>query len=313
MKRICAGAVAIMLLLSAFFLFSACDTLTAQEGVEVLAAAYENSVSKWGDIYQYHEKVTQKASVEKSGYIIDSVVNVHCYHDGEEYHKDKDLALTINDQYYISVMDEGGKETSTLKGSNMLTAGYSPHEESGVDALFLTASASESVKYCQGGVSAADVISSGWFEERYSLAEKLSIFADLSAEDMEFVDTDDARGGAEKRFMSTTLTFKVSEEYIKSHPDSPLEGEYVSVYIVNVNLTGEPDYRISSVTVYKPEKLGAFTANYESYLLSITYLGPNISVPDRLSESGGKREWTEKNDLWTEGVNEGYLFKPDFI
>ena len=122
MKKIFAGTIAIMLLLSAFFLFSACDTLTAQEGADILAEAYENSVTKWGDIYQYHEKVTKKAVVGQSGYITDSVVNVHCFHDGEEYHKDKDLALTINDQYYISVMDEGGKETSTLKGSNALTA-----------------------------------------------------------------------------------------------------------------------------------------------------------------------------------------------
>lgn len=313
MKKIYAGTIAIMLLLSAFFLFSACDALTAQEGADILAEAYENSVTKWGDIYQYHEKVTKKAAVGQSGYITDSVVNVHCFHDGEEYHKDKDLALTINDQYYISVMDEGGKETSTLKGSNALTAGLSTHDESGVDALFLTATEKESARYCQSGISSANIISSGWFKEKYSLAAKLSILADLTAEDIEFIDTDDARGGAEKRFMSTTLTFKVSDEYLQSHPDSPLAGEYVSVYIVNVDLSGEPDHRISSVTVYKPEKLGAFTANYESYLLSITYLGPNISVPDMLSESDGKREWAEKTDLWQNGVNTGYLFQPDFV
>ena len=313
MKKIFAGTIAIMLLLSAFFLFSACDTLTAQEGADILAEAYENSVTKWGDIYQYHEKVTKKAAVGQSGYITDSVVNVHCFHDGEEYHKDKDLALTINDQYYISVMDESGKETSTLKGSNALTAGLSTHDESGVDALFLTATEKESARYCQSGISASNVISSGWFEQNYSLAAKLGVFADLTVDDMEFIDTDDAQNGAEKRFMSTTLTFKVNDEYLQRHPDSPLEGEYVSVYIVNVNLAGEPDYRISSVTVYKKEKLGALTLNYESYLLSITYLGPNISVPDSLSESGGKREWTEKSDLWQNGLNKGLLFTPDFI
>ena len=302
-----------IILTSAILIFCACGTLTAQEGADVLAQAYENSVSKWGGIYQYHEKVTEKASADKSGYITDTVVNVHCYHDGEEYHTDTDLALTINDQYYISVMDEGGKETSTLKGSNAVTAGYSAHGEGGTDALFLTASGEGEAKYCQSGISASNVISSGWFEQNYSLASKLGVFADLTVDDMEFIDTDDAQNGAEKRFMSTTLTFKVNDGYLQRHPDSPLEGEYVSVYIVNVNLAGEPDYRISSVTVYKTEKLGALTLNYESYLLSITYLGLNISVPDSLSESGGKREWTEKSDLWQNGLNEGLLFTPDFI
>ena len=296
MKKKLLTAVAAVLIAVCAAATAGCYTLGADEAFALLSESCENSVEKWGDIYRYEEKITRKAESGAPGYIKDSVVNVHCYHDGENYHKDRDYAVTIDENYYLSEIDGGGKETTSLTGSNNIICG----NNSSTDVLCVTKNTGgESVRTYQSGVAANNFTQSGMFGSEYSLKSKLAELARLSRDDIRFVDTDDAEGGAQTRFMTTKLTFEVTRSYLESHPESVLEGDYVCVQIVNVNLSGEPDYRISSIYVYKTESLGGFSLAYDSYILSISYLGPNVSVPDvSEKDSDGNAVWNLRGDLW---------------
>lgn len=315
-RRVVLMLLTVILLLTAAA-FAGCRTLTPEEGYELLTEAYDNSVEKWGGIYLYEEKITQKATPDAAGYIKDSVVNVHCYHDGENYHPDQDYAVTITDSYYMSQTDDGGKETTELTGSNSVVAGASERDGASRDAIFVTKSqnGTRDEKAVKSDISAKEFTQSAWFEDNYSLISKLSVLSDLTEDDILFVDTSDAPGGAQTQFMTTKLTFKVTQTYLDRHPGSVLDGNYVSVQIVNVNLSGEPDYRISSIYVYKTETLAGLNLAYESYLLNISYLGPNISVPDADEKnSDGSKVWLEREDLWDgERIAADALYVPDYI
>ncbi len=84
--------------------------------------------------------------------------------------------------------------------------------------------------------------------------------------------------------------------------------EFVYIGIVNVSLLSkQSDYRISNLYVYKTETVGnsdLLKLDYESYVLNITYLGPNINPID-------SKDFTAKSDSFdTKLINPNYLFKP---
>lgn len=117
-----------------------------------------------------------------------------------------------------------------------------------------------------------------------------------------------ASDGKEKVFMTTKLSFKLTEEYLTAHLEaSYLDGNYVYVEIVNVGLFGKVDYRLNNIYVYKTEKIGGMDLlklDYESYVLNISYMDPNINPIEQ-------KIFEQKSDLFANGVlNTDYLFKP---
>lgn len=296
MKRITAAAIAVAAIFILALSAGGCVKLSDEEGYEVLRAAYRNTVAKWQDIYQWEESVRVKADADRLGSITNTVVNVHCDVDGDEYVKDSNYAVTINEVFYEEKTDASAKVTTRMTGKNQLTCGAA----GGEDALFIAKTEGKqfSANY-QSGVKAEALTDSAWFRDKYALTAKIAELGELSAEDMifQFEHLGEQKGEALRQGLMTKLTFKVSDAYLSAYRAqngraSVFEGAYVYVEIVNVNIgAGEPDYRMSTLYVYDVESLGAgLSLDYERYTLKISYLGPNIGVPkstDKVKDDAG--------------------------
>lgn len=293
-----------------------CATLGQEEAYGVLSEAYRNTLAKWSDIYQWEESIREKAEQNQIGRITNTTVNVHCDVAGDDYVKDSNYAVTINEAFYEEIEDASSKITTTLTGKNSVVCALAAD---GVDRLYVTRAEGKTFRASyQDGVSARAFTASQFYREKYSLESRLTELGGLQAEDMifEFDGSGSADGSAKRQGILTKLVFRVSQRYLEEYAaqtgkKSTLDGAYVDLEIVNVSLSGTPDYRISNLYVYKIENLGGLQLDYEAYTLKITYLGPNIAVPklkDKVKDDSGKEYTWERAKLFEEGLLDGVLY-----
>lgn len=316
-KRLIIFTLIIVVLAASLFSLTACSTLKDNDAFDILREAYENSTglkqgSRWGEIYYYQEQIKEKAYLDNgecvNGYQNTLSVNIHCKSDDEcNYYLDQDYTAQVEEKFYTETIDKTEKTTINFIGSNNI---YAVNNKNKVPSLFITKNNQTlgEEKYTQADVTPQSLTKSEWFKQ-YTLQSKLSILSDLTLNDIDFVDTKDAKNGRETMFMTTKLSFKIKKSYFESHPEAKiLNGNYVYIEIVNVSLLSKnADYRISNLYVYKTENVGnseLLKLDYESYALNISYLGPNINPID-------SKDFTTKADLFdTKLINQNYLFKP---
>lgn len=327
-KRIIVTISLLVILIVSMFSLSACSPITHEEAFDILRDAYENSVglkegSEWGDIYFYQETISVKAYLDENGNPVDgkqisTSVNVHCdYNNDNSYDKDKNYNASISESFSKETIDSTEKTSTVYLGANEI---YAVNNKKNLPYLFVTKKTQdldakkESVEnYAQSNVQAKDFTSSEFFKP-YTLESKLSVLKDLTLNDIEFVDTKDVKDGASKVFMTTKLSFKIKEDFLTAHPETKvLDGDYVYIEIVDVDLSSKTDYRISNLYVYKTEKVGGIDMlkiEYESYKLNISYMGPFISTIDNDEKNDDKTpKWTIKDDLFSNGIiDQKYTF-----
>lgn len=317
-KRILIILTTILILTVTICSLTACAPLSDDDAFDIFKTAYENSLgyngNQWGNIYYYQEKVKEKAYLKDGesvdGFQHDLSVNVHCALDKKNnYIFDKDYSASVYESYNKETIDKTEKTTMTFIGSNDIYA--VSDKDTKEESLFINkkVGSSDAEKFMQSNVKTKDFTSSDWFKP-YTLESKLSIFKDLlqNKNNIEFVDTQEVSGGKQTSFMTTKLSFKISQEYFATHPEAKvLDGKYVYVEIVDVDLSSKHDYRISNVYVYKTEKVGGadwLELDYESYILNISYLGPNINPI-------APKDYTKQTDIFTNNmINPNFLFKP---
>ena len=329
-KRIIVTVLLLAILMLGAFALSSCSPITGEEAFDILKDAYENSVgvkdgSEWGDIYFYQETVKVNAYIDENGDPVEGEqrslsVNVHCdYNDDNSYNKDKNYNASINESFSKETIDKTEKTTTVYLGANDI---YAVNNKKDVPYLFVTkktqdldAKKENAENYAKADVNAKDFTSSEFFKP-YTLKSKLDVIKDLTLDDITFVDTKDVKNGYSQVFMTTKLAFKIKEEFFAAHPETRiLDGNYVYVEIVDVDLSNATDYRISNLYVYKTEKVGGsdmLKIDYESYKLNISYMGPFISVIDSEEKLENKNpKWTLKDDLFTSGnIDQKYMFSP---
>ena len=299
-----------------------CSTLTPTEGIDALKQAYANTRDNYNDIYQYNEKIYNKATYESKGSIKNEVVNINCAVD-KDYNilKDKDYAINIYEDMYIETMDQSAKINNKFVASNSVTVGETrvngDKSNAKVDGLFVNAKTLAirendnkeqwlEVNKCQQDVNAKIFYGTEYFRDKQLMNKQ--IMQEIGLLESKYMNFDIDKGGIVKKGRTVDYTFKVTAEYLEYYKNthdgnsSLFDGKYVWIQTSH--------NRIANVYVYKEEVLGAgLTAEYESYLFMITYLGKRIDMPKLPSATESAPQYVKEtifeNGLFKEGVLSG--------
>ncbi len=276
------------IMVTSIVLLSGCQSLTPDEGYEALREALNNTIRPTDDrehasnshIFYWKESVTNKQS-STSSTVVTTTANVLCeidkdYHfvkDGEGEYDYAGLKVNVTKKYDTNLVyelmcgvDAEGNDRLAYRGS-----------------LDGTAQLTNDDKYTfEVGTSAKSFVQSERFTP-YTLQAKLAELDSLKKEDLVFEGV--PNGGVEKKSKVTTITCKLSDEYLANYKatngyDSILTGKYVVIEIAY--------NRISALFVYQNEPgieesntSGILALEYESYKLEIVYTGPKFTVPHK--------------------------------
>lgn len=280
MKKVTKFILCLTLLATILFtcLLSGCQSLTPDEGYELLQTAIENTLhNDNAHIFYWKENVsTPRAGI--TNLVKTTTVNVLCdidkdYNFVKESDGDydyKNLKAKVTKSYdgklvyeqYCGYSDDGNSYLATrgnINGQNALT-----NEDS----------------YAFENMLAKDYVLSDKFKE-YSLEAKLKELKSLKREDLVIDETQN--GKVEKKGKVVTITAKISDAYARAYEEangekSVFEGKYLTI---------ELSYdRVSAIIVYQNEPgvnesntQGILALEYESYKLEIVYTGPKFTVP----------------------------------
>jgi|GEM_PF-2549845 len=272
---LCLSLLAVMLCTC---LLSGCQSLSGDEGYELMQKAIENTLhDNNAHIFYWKENVsTPREGI--TNLVETTTVNVLCAIDrdynfvkeGAGEYDYEDLKARVNKSYdgklvyeqYCGYAENGNSYLATRGDKNGTT-------------LLTNADA-----YAFESMVAEDYVLSDKFKE-YTLEEKLKELKSLKREDL-LID-EFQNGKVEKKGNVVTITCKVSDAYAEAYKNanghkSVLEGKYMTI---------EMSYdRIAAIIVYQNDPgasesntQGILALEYESYKLEIVYTGPKFTVP----------------------------------
>ncbi|MBQ8177631.1 MAG: hypothetical protein IJ033_00405 [Clostridia bacterium] len=261
-----------------------CQSLSGDEGYDLLQKAIDNTLhDDNAHIFYWKESISTPRPNSITNLVETTTVNVLCTID-----RDYNFVKEGDGEYDYE--DLKARVTKSYDGKQVyeLYCGYAADGNSyqavrgaldGQTALTANDSYSFTDRVAEEYVMSNDF-------KPYTLAEKLKELKSLKREDLLVEEYEN--GGVEKKGNVTTITCKLSEDYLRAYEEangakSVLEGKYVTI---------EMAYdRISAIIVYQHDPnagesntQGILALEYESYKFEVVYTGPKFTVPSKQKE-----------------------------
>ena len=260
-------------------LLTGCQSLTGDEGYNAMQQAIDNTLSlDNAHIFYWKESIATPREGSITNLVETTTANVLCT-------IDRDYNFVKNGDGEYDYDDLKARVTKTYDGKSVyeLYCGVAENNSSYLatrGSLTGTTPLTSEDKYSFESKTAKEYVMSEAFKP-YTLAEKLKELKGLKREDILIEEYDN--GKVERKGQVTTITCKLSENYLKAYEEangkkSVLDGKYVTI---------EMAYdRISAVIVYQNdpkatgENTGLLALEYESYKFEVVYTGPKFTVPN---------------------------------
>lgn len=271
--------VSLLAVMVATSLLVGCQSLTGDEGYVALQKAIDNTLhDNNAHIFYWKESKSTPRPNSITNLVETTTVNVLCTID-----RDYNFVKESNAEYDYEGLK--ARVTKSYDGKQVYEL-FCGEAENGNSYLAtrgdingqkaLTANDS----YSFTNMTAEEYVQSEAFKQ-YTLAEVLKELKGLKREDLLVEEYEN--GGVEKKGNVTTITCKLSEDYLKAYENangqkSVLDGKYVTIEMAYE--------RISAIIVYQNDPnagesntSGILALEYESYKLEIVYTGPKFNIP----------------------------------
>ena len=271
--------VSLLAVMVATSLLVGCQSLTGDEGYVALQKAIDNTLHDNNThIFYWKESKSTPRPNSITNLVETTTVNVLCTID-----RDYNFVKESNAEYDYEGLK--ARVTKSYDGKQVYEL-FCGEAENGNSYLAtrgdingqkaLTANDS----YSFTNMTAEEYVQSEAFKQ-YTLAEVLKELKGLKREDLLVEEYEN--GGVEKKGNVTTITCKLSEDYLKAYENangqkSVLDGKYVTIEMAYE--------RISAIIVYQNDPnagesntSGILALEYESYKLEIVYTGPKFNIP----------------------------------
>lgn len=270
--------VSLFAIMASTLFLSGCQSLTGDEGYDLMKKAIANTLSSDNaHIFYWKESIATPREGSITNLVETTTANVLCtidrdYHfvkSGEGEYDYDDLKARVTKTHDGKLVYEQYCGVAENNKSYLATRG----------ALDRTSALTNNDKYSFSDKQAKDYVVSADFAP-YTLQEKLKELKSLKREDLLVEEYD--KGKVEKKGNVTTITCRLSEEYLRNYENangkkSLLEGKYVTIEMAYE--------RISAIIVYQNDPAasgdnnGILALEYESYKFEVVYTGPKFTVP----------------------------------
>lgn len=271
--------VSLLAVMVATSLLVGCQSLTGDEGYVALQKAIDNTLhDDNAHIFYWKESKSTTRPNSITNLVETTTVNVLCAID-----RDYNFVKESNAEYDYE--DLKARVTKSYDGKQVYEL-YCGEAENGKSYLATRGDINGQTAlttndaYSFTNMTAEEYVQSEAFKQ-YTLAEVLKEIKGLKRADLLIEEYEN--GGVEKKGNVTTITCKLSEDYLRAYENangqkSVLDGKYVTIEMAYE--------RISAIIVYQNDPnagesntSGILALEYESYKLEIVYTGPKFTIP----------------------------------
>ncbi len=271
--------VSLLAVMVATSLLVGCQSLTGDEGYVALQKAIDNTLhDDNAHIFYWKESKSTTRPNSITNLVETTTVNVLCAID-----RDYNFVKESNAEYDYE--DLKARVTKSYDGKQVYEL-YCGEAENGNSYLATRGDINGQTAlttndaYSFTNMTAEEYVQSEAFKQ-YTLAEVLKEIKGLKRADLLIEEYEN--GGVEKKGNVTTITCKLSEDYLRAYENangqkSVLDGKYVTIEMAYE--------RISAIIVYQNDPnagesntSGILALEYESYKLEIVYTGPKFTIP----------------------------------